>query len=162
MGSPRRLLFYLLLNVFVSACVTVTILFWYNRNYRQVTLPGVSNAPVAAVTSDATLQPDNSIPVEIVSVVGAGTLEAEAVLIHYSGDGQLDLTGWQLEDDNGNTFTFPALALFKNGSVQVHTATGTGTVVDLYWGQRQPVWQSGEVAKLYDPQGNLHAIYRVP
>jgi hypothetical protein len=161
MGQPRRLLFYLLLNVFVSACVTLAILFWYDHNYRPVTVPGAP-ASAAMVTSEASLQPDNSVPVEIDSVVGAGTLEAETALIHYSGDGQLDLTDWQLRDDNGNTFTFPTLSLFTNGSVQVHTATGTNTVVDLYWGQRQPVWQSGEVAKLYDPQGNLHAIYRIP
>jgi hypothetical protein len=29
-------------------------------------------------------------------------------------------------------------------------------------GLRDPIWESGEVARLFDPQDNLRAIYRVP
>lgn len=161
----RRLFQYLLLNIFVSACVTGAILFWYDRTYRaslapipQVAIPvqGESTVPVA------TLQPDEQVPVEIVSVVGAGNLGAEAVVVRYNGEGELGLANWQLKDDNGNTFTFPQLTLYTNGAVQVHTVSGTDTVVDLYIGLRDPIWESGESAKLYDPQDNLRAIYRVP
>jgi len=161
----RRLFQYLLLNIFVSACVTGAILFWYDRTYRaslapisQVAVPvqGESTAPVA------TFQPDEQVPVEIVSVVGAGNLGAEVVVVRYNGEGELGLANWQLKDDNGNTFTFPQLTLYTNGAVQVHTVSGTDTVVDLYMGLRDPIWESGESAKLYDPQDNLRAIYRVP
>ena len=164
--NRRRLFLYLLLNVFISACVTGAILFWYDRNYRAtlspaqpVALPAESGQPVAPVEN---YQPDEQIPVEIISIVGAGTLGAEVVVIHYSGEGELGLSGWQLRDSDNNTFTFPQLVLYTNGAVQVHTATGTDTVVDLYWGLREAVWQSGETANLYDPQGNLRAIYNVP
>ena len=115
-----------------------------------------------AVAPAATLQPDEQIPVEIVSVVGAGTLSTEVVVVRYNGDGELGLSDWQLKDDNGNTFTFPQLTLYTNGAVQVHTASGSDTVVDLYMGLREPIWESGESAKLYDPQDNLRAIFRVP
>ena len=161
----RRLFQYLLLNIFVSACVTGAILFWYDRTYRASLAPipnvavpvqGESTAPVA------TLQPDEQVPVEIVSVVGAGNLGAEAVVVRYNGEGELGLANWQIKDDNGNTFTFPQLTLYTNGAVQVHTVSGTDTVVDLYMGLRDPIWESGESAKLYDPQDNLRAIYRVP
>lgn len=159
----RRLIYYLLLNVFVSACVTSTILFWYDRNYRATLAPA---APVAQTGGEAvpaeTLNPQSDIPVQIESVVGAGTLNAETAVIHYSGDGQLNLAGWQLKDEDGNTFTFPQLTLYKNGSVQVHSSAGTNTVIDLYWGFGEPVWGSGENARLYDSQGNLRAVYRVP
>jgi hypothetical protein len=37
----RRLILYLLLNVFISACVTGAILFWYDRNYRSVSVSSV-------------------------------------------------------------------------------------------------------------------------
>ncbi len=160
----RRLVYYLLLNVFVSACVTGGILFWYDRTYRaQLSpVPQVAAPAQDGSTPAATLEPDADIPVEIVSVVGAGTLDVEVVVIRYNGEGELALANWQLKDDDGNTFTFPQLTLFPNGAVQVHTASGSDTVVDLYMGLRDPVWESGEVASLYDLQDNLRAIYRVP
>ena len=162
----RRLILYLLLNVFVSACVTGSILFWYDRTYRATLAPVPQvAAPVnngEATKPLETLPPDAQVPVEIVSVVGAGTLESEVVVVRFSGEGELGLSNWQLKDDNGNTFTFPQLTLFPNGAVQVHTASGSDTVVDLYMGRRDPIWESGESARLFDPQDNLRAIYRVP
>jgi hypothetical protein len=160
----RRLAYYLILNVFVSACVTGSILFWYDKNYRadlsSGVLPAASQGEANPVSE--TLSPQTDIPVKIESVVGAGTLSAETAVIHYSGDGQLNLAGWQLKDEDGNTYTFPQLTLYQNGSVQVHTDSGTDTVIDLYWGLPEGVWGSGENAKLYDAQGNLRAVYRVP
>ena len=161
----RRLFLYLLLNVFISACVTGAILFWYDRNYRAtLTVAPQAVAPMQGETVAPleTLPPDAEVPVEIVSVVGAGNLSAEVVVVRYNGEGELGLANWQLKDDNGNTFTFPQLTLYKNGAVQVHTASGSDTVVDLYMGLRDPIWESGESAKLFDPQNNLRAIYRVP
>jgi hypothetical protein len=158
----RRLAYYLLLNAIVSACVTSAILFWYDRNYRATLAPvSVQQSGGSAVPAE-TLSPQTDIPVQIESIVGAGTLNAETAVIHYSGEGQLNLAGWQLKDEDGNTFTFPQLNLYTNGSVQVHTAPGTDTVIDLYWGIGEPVWSSGENARFYDSQGNLRAVYRVP
>jgi hypothetical protein len=162
--NRRRLFYYLLLNVFVSACVTGSILFWYDRNYRAVSSSLVQTVPQpgggAGTASTTSLQTD--IPVKITSVIGAGTLEAEVAVVKFDGEGQLNLAGWQLKDGNGNTFTFPQITLYQNGAVQVHTSSGTGTVIDLYWNMSEPVWQSGEDAKLYDAQGSLCAVYRVP
>ncbi len=162
----RKLIQYLLLNIFVSASVTGGILFWYDRNYRAVSQPAViqvtpASGDSAPVSSSGTeLQTD--IPVKISSVVGAGTLESEIVVVKFEGDGQLDLASWQLKDEDGNTFTFPKLTLYPNGAVQVHTVAGTDTVIDLYWGIGEAVWSSGENARLFDSQGNLRAVYRVP
>ena len=162
----RRLFLYLLLNVFVSACVTGSILFWYDRNYRATLVPiPQPSTPVQSSESAEpieTLPPDAQVPVEIVSVVGAGMLETEVVVVRYSGEGELGLENWQLKDENGNTFTFPQLVLYADGAVQIHTASGSETPIDLYMGRRDPIWESGEVAKLFDPQDNLRAIYRVP
>lgn len=161
----RRLFLYLVLNVFVSACVTGAMLFWYDRNYRATLAPlPQAAAPAQGETAALaeTLPPDADIPVEIVSVAGAGTLNAEVVVVRYNGEGELGLANWQLKDDNGNTFTFPQLVLYTDGAVQVHTAPGSDTVVDLYMDLREPIWESGEVARLFDPQDNLRAIYRVP
>jgi hypothetical protein len=160
----RRLLKFLLLNVFVSACVTGTILFWYDRNERAT-----SSAPAFAPQTQ--LEPAAVVPgavansngdIQIVSVVGADNLGAEVVILRYLGEGQVDLTNWQLKDENGNLFIFPTISLVKEGAVQIHTAAGTNTVVDLFWNMQAPVWKSGETASLYDANGNLIVTYKVP
>lgn len=162
----RKLIQYLLLNVFVSASVTGGILFWYDRNYRAVSQPGMIQqvAPVSGNDNDPSSSTDlqTDIPVKISSVVGSGVLTSEVVIIKFEGEGELDLTSWQLKDDDGNTFTFPKVTLYPNGAVQVHTNVGTDTVIDLYWGTSDTVWDSGEEARLFDSQGNLRAVYRVP
>jgi len=161
---PRRnFILYLLLNVFVSACVTSAILYWYDRNYRAVTLP----QPNAAVAQPgATLSASAAAPqqgtVQIVSVIGAGVLEAEAVIVRYNGQGELDLTGWHLKDAAGHSYTFPPFKLFQNGAVQVHTASGTNTAIDLYWGERGAMWQSGQAVLLTTPEGAAQDSYPVP
>jgi hypothetical protein len=159
--NRRNLVYYLLLNVFVSATVTIGILFWYDRNYRAVNQPSVQQSAPASGDSEA-VNPQTDIAVKISSVVGAGTLNSEIVVVKFEGDGQLDLASWQLKDEDGNTFKFPKLTLYPNGAVQVHTITGTDTVIDLYWGIGEAVWSSGENARLFDAQGNLRAVYRVP
>ncbi len=160
----RRLILYLLLNVFISACVTGSILFWYDRNYRSAALSAVQPASVANNQSapPATLNPQVDIPVEIVSIIGAGTLNAEWVVVHNAGADSLNLSNWQLKDSDRNVFTFPNLTLNGNGAVQIHTSSGTNTVIDLYWGETEPVWESGEEAQLLDPSGNVRAVYKVP
>lgn len=159
----RNIIYYLLLNVFVSACVTSAILYWYDRNYRAVSLPQPS-VPTAAsnATGPASVTGVPRGQVQIVSVIGAGTLSVEAVVIKYNGDGELDLTGWHLKDAGGNAYTFPPFKLFNNGAVQVHTAAGTNSAIDLYWGQRQAVWQSGQAVLLTNPEGQAQDSYPVP
>lgn len=161
----RKLLLYLLLNVFISVCVTGAILFWYDRNYRSVSQSAVQSiAPLAGqpVAAQPTLNPQVDIPVEIVSIIGAGTLSAEWVVVRYKGSDQINLASWELRDEDRNVFVFPQLILHKDGAVQVHTSSGTNTVIDLYWSSSNPVWESGEEAQLYDPNGNLRAVYKVP
>jgi len=165
MKERRRWLPFLLLNIFVSAIVTGAILFWYDRTYRQTAVPVVQpNTSADAMEGEdaPTLSPDDEIPVAIVSIVGAETLDAEIVLIRYTGEEELDLTGWHLNDEDKNTFVFPQLTLYPQGAVHVHTIAGQDTVVDLYWGMRDSVWESGEEASLIDPQGNVRATYIVP
>ena len=161
----RKLFLYLLLNIFISVCVTSAILFWYDRNYRSVSISAVQ--PAAQVLNQvsvpqSTLNPQIDIPVEIVSVIGAGTLNAEWVVVSYKGEDQINLANWELRDEDRHVFVFPQLVLHPNGAVQIHTASGTNTVIDLYWGESEPIWQSGETAQLLDPSGNTRAEYKVP
>jgi LysM repeat protein len=229
MKSWKRLLFYLVLNILVSACTTLAVLFIWDqftgpmpRNLLPKALSGLASEPttVAQPAAQGTqaarpapteeylvyqIKPGDTfesvaekykigveeliavngftrsqplgegevlrIPVTprgsvvIDSVVGSGDLESERVLLKHQGEGELSLVGWRLEDGKGNIFIFPQfpqLILYKGGAVNVHTAAGSNTVVDLYWGLSAAVWKSGVTVTLKDPQGNARATYIVP
>jgi LysM repeat protein len=229
MKSWKRLLFYLTLNVVVSACTVLAVLFAWDQLSGPVprgllpkalssfssgatsTPPAVeSGTPVVQVTPTEEYliyqvaagdtfeslaekygvgvdeliavngfkrsQPIGEgevlrIPVHasggvsIDSVIGAGDLDSERVLLKHSGEGELSLVGWRLEDGQGNIFIFPQfpqLILYQGGAVNVYTKAGTNTVVDLFWGMTQPVWESGDLVTLKDPQGEVRATYKVP
>jgi hypothetical protein len=156
MTSRRRLILFLLLNVVVSACVTLSLLYAYDRYFRAslpVTVPPLT-------TPGATTQTDGAL--DIVSVVGAGVLENESVEIHNNGESEITLTGWKLQSADGRAYTFPGLTLLKGGIVTVHTGSGKNTVVDLYWGLSRPAWEPGQLAILLDAQDNVQALYRIP
>jgi hypothetical protein len=161
----RNLLLYLLLNVLISACVAGAILFWYDRNYRAATLSPIQ--PAAPLTSQdsplsVTTDPNIKYSVEIVSIVGAGMLDAESATLRNAGEVPLNLSGWQLKDSNKNLFIFPNLTLNSGGAVRVHTGPGTDNVIDLYWNSAIPIWESGEEVQLLDPSGNVQDTYQVP
>jgi hypothetical protein len=161
----RNLLLYILLNVVISACVAGAILFWYDRNYRVATLSPIQ--PVAPLVSQqgtlsVTEDPNKKYSVEIVSIIGAGMLDAESATIRNAGEGALNLSGWQLKDSDKNVFVFPNLTLNTGGAVRVHTGPGTDNVIDLYWNSSLPIWESGEEAQLLDRNGKVQDTYQVP
>jgi len=154
MKSRRRLVYYLLINVFVSALVAGSIIFYYDRNHHV-------ECPALLVT--VTAPPGNAgIKVSMVGVIGAGTLKDEQIIIQNNGKQELDLNSWSLTDPQGDTYTFPELTLFPGVKVQLHTTAGQDTPSDLYWGRSAPVWSSGELAALYDTQNIARAFYRIP
>lgn len=114
------------------------------------------------LTTSTPLPPGFDPEVEIVTVVAAGNLSDERVVIRLNGEGTLALQGWHLEDEDGNLYVFPELTLFKDGAVTVYTKAGTNNVVELFWGLSDVVWESGETVSLVDPQGNVQATYTVP
>lgn len=235
MKSWKRLLFYIALNILVSACTTAAVLIAWDQVYGPLPrnlLPGAlsiftepdagtpqagatpaagtpeSGSPQAtpteafivyqvqsgdtfdsiaaahnlnvdelvAINGFTRVQPLGAgevlrIPVHpsgsvaIDSVVGAGDLDSERVLLKHRGEGELSLVGWRLEDGQGNVFIFPEfpqLVLYPGGAVNIHTRGGVNTVVDLFWGLDRPVWASGSTVTLKDSQGGTHASYTVP
>ena len=100
--------------------------------------------------------------VVIDKVIGVGVLENERVMLLRTGDGELSLAGWRLEDGMGKVYTFPQLTLYKGGAINLNTRTGEDTVVDLYWGLTSPIWKSGKTVFLYDSLNGLRATYTIP
>lgn len=99
--------------------------------------------------------------IEIGQVLGSGDLAAEVVIVRNRG-GVASLERWTLSDAEGNTFTFPALTLFTDAEVRVHSAAGSPTPSDLYWGRVAPAWSGGELITLRDAAGNVVDTYIVP
>ncbi len=149
----RQLLSYLLLNIVVSACVTVAVMFIYDHYFRSSPEPLLD---VSQVNSGGTAK------VEIVTIVGAGIASTETALLRNTGDAPAALYGWKLQDEESNLYLFPDVTITPGGSIQLHTAPGDDTLIDLYWGLTAPAWRSGETASLLDPAGTVKSVYKVP
>jgi hypothetical protein len=178
MRSWRRIFYFLLLNVLVSAVTTWTVVTVFMRNFSPLaeqsapTLVRQTASPdgqlVVTLPADIGSEPlDEDIEVvpevlEIERVIGIGELDTERVIIQHIGEKEISLLNWQIQDQNGHIFTFPALTIFKGGNVNIFTRKGTSTVVDLYWGLDEAIWQAGEKAFLLDPQGEVKAVYTIP
>ncbi len=160
----RRLFPYLILNIIVSAATILTILWLWDRS-RNIDLPVLTPLPVASSPTPEdtpTLPPLNRPVILIKNVFGTGDLQNEVVMLNRQGEGELELTGWQLKDSNGHAFIFPKLVLNQDGAVQVFTRAGADSVIELHWGLDQPVWKSGMTVSLLDPLGNLRASFHIP
>jgi LysM repeat protein len=105
---------------------------------------------------------EGDVILEIVSVAGVGDIFEERVLIRQTGEGSVSLANWQLAGSNGQLYSFPQITLFKDGAVTVYTGSGNNTVVELYMGLAQSIWQVGDVVSLLDPDGNVVAAFQIP
>ncbi len=168
MRTWKRLVPYLLLNIFVSAATTLGVLYWWDTTQRPVSRPGETAAafdPAPAALppiATSTLPSVDVVVIQIQNVFGAGDLDTESVRLQRVGDGELWLTGWQLKDKDGNLYTFPQLLLNKDAGVELYTKAGPDTVLELHWGLEKPVWSPGEEVRLLDPDGNIRAKYVIP
>ncbi len=129
-------------------------------------LPTATASPVPAPGEDVptplpTLTPSGPPQVEIGQVLGSGDLAMEMVVVRNRG-GMVNLEGWTLSNATGNVFIFPALTLFPDTQVRVHSAAGESTPSDLYWGRTSPAWSGGELLTLSDRSGAVVDTYVVP
>jgi hypothetical protein len=179
MGTRKRLLYFILLNIIVSALTTWIVASLVLKNFTPAAeTPVVETGPSGEEAADdlSDVEPPvqsegsssgETVPVpvgqlEIDTVIGAGDLESERVLVRHVGDQEVMLVGWQLQDEDGHVFDFPALTMFTGGAVTVYTKSGSNTVVEMYWGQSEAVWTVGETVYLVDPNGDVQAVFEVP
>lgn len=181
MRRRSNLYLYLILNVLVSAATTLAVLVIWDR-VRGPDIPPETIAAAktqmasvaeqsAALTPQALPEPTSTNPppgapvIQIVSVVGAGDLGHEVVLLKRLGEGNLRMAGWRLAGERGSAYTFPdqpELVLYQGGAVQVFSSTGTDTATEVYWNRAEPAWASGETIRVLDGQGQERAVYTVP
>ncbi|HSS99038.1 MAG TPA: lamin tail domain-containing protein [Terriglobales bacterium] len=152
--SNKRLLAYLGINIVVSALTTLLVI----AAWMRLT---VSSSPTELIQTSA---PSNQYAgvLQINSVIGAGDLANEHVVIDLLADDENSLSEWLLRDENGNEYRFPALVLHPGAQVTVWTSEGDDTASELYWGRQSAAWNSGEQASLVDPSGQVQTTYTVP
>jgi hypothetical protein len=176
MGNKSRIFVFILLNIIVSASVTLIVLWLWQLAHPRPEIGTSRLDPSASISTGTQQTPsisgdDNEsgivitnedIQISIRTIVGVGNLDVEFVEIINQGQNPADLTGWQLTDEDGNQYTFPALILNSGGAVKVLTKTGTNTVIELYWQADAPVWRSGEIARLVNTSGEVVSTYAIP
>jgi LysM repeat protein len=132
---------------------------------------GPTDTPTLTPTLFATATPSftataigpTPTPEIIVSAVfGAGDWQSERVEIKISNNGEINLSGWQIRDEAGNTFTLPLLLLRSGGQISLYTRTGEPSVTTLYWGLPEAIWQAGETVTILDAEGNTRATFVIP
>lgn len=129
------------------------------------TPPATATATAVVLPSPIPTEPltQGEVDIQITQVVGAGQLTEEAVSISNLGSRPAALLNWRLMDAEGHIYTFGQVTLFGDGAaIVVHTESGRDGPSDLFWGQEQPVWQSGETVTLQDAEGTTQATYVVP
>lgn len=85
-------------------------------------------------------------------------LDNEAVTIENNGNVNINMSGWELTESNGNkTFIFPSgFILEKGAAVQIMSgknAAGNGKTT-LLWSTDE-IWASGDTCCLYDNLGRI-------
>ena len=108
-----------------------------------------STAPTAA-------PPSENARIEIIEVRGLGDITAEEVRLRNSG-ATVNLRGWTLADDDGNSFAFPELLLFADAEIILYTRSGANSGNALFWGKDQPVWQDDDILTLTDAASRIQA-----
>jgi hypothetical protein len=179
MSKRLRVFGYILINVVISAATVLVVLWIWEQSHptpgldqKTANIPPVENTP-SQVDNETKIEisqnPEDDIDfvkdeaqASIHAIVGPGNLAVEYVEIHNQSQGPIDMTGWQLTDQEENSFVFPALILNENGAIKVLSKKGNNTVIELYWQSEFPIWQSGETATLLNAQGETLATYSIP
>jgi hypothetical protein len=162
----KRLWPFLILNVIVSAATVLIVLLIWNASHPLATvqgLDGTNSLTVNTIAAPTPTLPSMGEPLfTFENVIGAGDLDNEHIHILYLGSDPLDLRNWKIKDTHRHSYTFPDFVIYKNGAFDLYTRSGVNSTIELYMGQTDPLWQSGEVITLVDPDGNTRLTYTVP
>ena len=163
---------YLLINIVVSALTVVGVLWLWEKYYPSPC--DITNVPIqsmqvnkdeqSSIQAVEVTQPPNydQAKITINGVFGIGQYELERVFIINQGENSVNLENWSISGNQNVVYTFPGLILNKEGAVNINSRIGNDTVIELFWGSSQAIWESGDTVTLIDPNGNVHATYQIP
>lgn len=128
---------------------------------QRLTIPGGGSGGSAENPAPAAIPTPDTDGLEL-RVEQPGDLAREQVQVINDSDAALNLQGWTLSREGGPIYTFGNLPIFPGGSVRLHSGNGEANSINLYWGLTEPVWSSGAVAQLRNPEGTVVASVAVP
>jgi len=173
MRSGKSTFYFILLNITISAITTLIVLWLWDSSKGNLPTPKTQpadipitspelNMPVAPQDFSPTLPPVGQKLVTIENVFGVGDLQQEVVVMKYIGDGELDLTGWQLKDKNDHIYIFSGLRIYKGSAIEIYTRAGPNNLTELNWNLNEAIWHSGDTVTILDPEGNIRDSYLIP
>jgi micrococcal nuclease len=81
-------------------------------------------------------------------------LNDEYVVLGNGAAGPVTLTGWQVRDSDGFSYTLTEFSLSPGGRLVLHTGTGTDTATEIFMGSPSPVLNNdADTVTLYDAAG---------
>ena len=132
---------------------------------QELQIPG--GAAVAEATAEAidpepipTL-PDPGFEVLIRAVEGVGELEQELIRLE-NVDGEVAMEGWMILDGTREVYRFPAFTFYSRGAVEIHSAEGSDSPVELHIGSGRALWEPGGEIRLVDAEGNVQSVFQIP
>ncbi len=170
MKKWMKFLLYILINILVSGLTVVGVL-WLWDNTHSVPCPVIPAAelstPLAPISQgqDLSITPTfdySDIELSIDNVFGVGQYDFERIFIKNTGKNSANLLDWKIQNEKAGDYTFPSMILNEGGAVNLLSQTGNNTVIELFWGRTESIWQSGDVVNLVAPDGEIHASYQIP
>lgn len=174
MNQAKKLLFYVVLNIIVSAITIIAVLYlWENTKLKNM-LFDPSDLPAetstTALSSDEAAASENLL-IEIGEVGGVGNLATEYVRLDRPGSepgDTISLQGWSIKDEHNHQYDIleqsgvASLDLHGQGAVNIYTKEGDSNPIELYLDLSDPIWEPGETVTLIDPDGEVHDTYLIP
>lgn len=174
MNQAKKILFYIVLNIIVSAVTILAVLYiWEKTQLKDILLESESSSPVAGSPAEGEDggEGNENLLIEIGEVGGIGNLATEYIRLTRPdsdpGD-TVSLQGWRLVDEDNQDYVIleqsglPSLDLHGQGAVNIYSKEGASTPIELYLGLTDPMWEPGETVSLIDPDGKVHDTYLIP
>jgi nitrogen fixation-related uncharacterized protein len=174
MNQAKKLLFYVVLNIVVSAVTIIGVLYlWENTKLKNMLFDSSDITAEDSLTdqvSDEAAASDNLL-IEIGEVGGIGNLATEYVRLVRPGSepgDTISLQDWSIKDENNHQYNIleqsgvASLDLHGQGAVNIYTKEGDSNPIELYLGLTDPIWQPGETVTLIGPGGEVHDTYLIP
>ncbi len=91
----------------------------------------------------------------------AANLNDEYFTLENTGAESVDMTGWSVSNEHGDTFEFPdGFALAPRAVVTIHSGAGTDTGEILYWDAVEPIWSNtSDLGVLYNSIDDIIDVY---